>query len=121
MQLNEHGAVTKGRIFWYVPSRGLGRPRNVVVTKVGREWFYFEDVDGGNERRASLKTLEIDSGGMRSPGCLHESEERWQYNAMLNDAWSDFVKSLPHSTPHGIDLNSIGRAREALGLPPLTK
>lgn len=98
-----------GDVLWFVPTNG--RPRNVIVTKVGRKWAQV----GAHVGRIAIESWYMDGGQFTSPGRCHESEQEWRENEEADRAWLALCQSLQLTSRVAHDL-SIETIREAADL-----
>lgn len=115
---NPHG-IKVGQTLWFVPRASyLGRPRDIVVTQVGRVWIYATTHEGAREYRFSLEHLHGDSGR------LVVDRDAYEKANATNKAWQQLVRDLRDISgysgsiaPDGITLEKIEDIRMMIGLP----
>lgn len=100
-----------GQTLWYVPSRLYrGSPREVVVTKIGRQWGYIDGLPSSS--RFDLRTLKLDG----TTGSLYLNREVYEKQVTLNAAWTELRKAIDRccSAPDGVTINQIENAMRSL-------
>lgn len=111
--------ISVGTTLWYVPENRRmagygGEPRELVVTKVGRQWATVND-PRGTIRRVHMENLRADGEGYTSPGQCYRSREAYEVWLETSTAWGDLLKALDRKyyPPEGM---TAQRVRLALGM-----
>lgn len=94
--------------------RDGGRNGYRTVTKVGREWIYFE----GSAPRARIESLIADGGGYSSPGRYWLTQEAYEDERKLYLAWHAFRTDIAtiYKLPEDLTIEAIQDARKRLGV-----
>lgn len=86
--------LSVGHKLWYVPSeRWHGKPREVVVTKVGRKWATIES-DGREIGRVDKDSLIVDGGGYSSPGHCCRDRATHEAEVAKRAAWDSLRQAM---------------------------
>ena len=101
---------------WFVYiERRQGNPREIVVSKVGRKWIYFDD----GRSRFDLETKRVDAGVYSSSATIYESKEVYDKAVSLRLLWQKFYLEIEgrYRVPiKGITEDAINQAAKLLGL-----
>lgn len=98
---------TVGQELYFVPSRKGAEPRIYTIAKVGRQYLTLN-----NRMRAPINTLFIENFGQ-----LYLSEEHYQQQKAINDAWHKLlnrIDKLHRNAPKGITLEAIEQAEKLI-------
>ncbi len=94
--------IKVGDTLWFVwdsiGRRRFSDPQEVEITKIGRDWIYFD-----NGYRADKRTLIVDGKGYSSPGRLWRSIEEYHRSVAKDRAWDALRTALRdayHRPPH---------------------
>ena len=85
-----------------------------TVTKVGRDWIYFE----GSAPRARIESLIADGGVYSSPGRYWLTQEEYEDERKLYLAWHAFRTDIAtiYKLPEDLTIEAIQDARKRLGV-----
>ena len=105
-----------GDTLWFVYNKKRqGNPREIVVSKVGRKWIYFDN----GRSRFDLETKRVDAGVYSSPATIYESKEVYDKEVSLRLLWQKFyleVAGRYRAPIKGITEDAINQAAKLLGL-----
>src|SRR6266550_2190989 len=104
-----------GQVLYYVPAeRRFGKPYDVKVTKIGRNWAELE----GGQGRVDVKTLWLDGGQYASPGRCWLSREAYELHVLRQTVWRKLRLRLTNefTVPEGVTVEQIEQAAALLGL-----
>lgn len=104
--------LSVGQALWYVPSEGIGGPREVTITKIGRKWAQLS----GNHGRMDIKSYWIDGGQDTSPGRCWISKEVYEAELSRQKAWIVLYEMVwpKYRAPDGISTDAINSMIELL-------
>ena len=105
-----------GDTLWlvYIETRQRN-PREIVVSKVGRKWIYFDD----GRSRFDMETKMVDAGVYRSDAVIYESKEAYVKAVSLRLLWQKFyleVAGRYRAPIKGITEDMLNQAAKLLGL-----
>lgn len=105
-----------GDVLWLVYNGWLrNQPREIVVSKVGRKWVYFDKMDS----RFDAETWLVDGGRSGSPATIYESQDEYEKIVSLEKAWGRFSESVRNQyghTPKGVTEEAIEQAAKLLNI-----
>ena len=105
-----------GDTLWFVYNETRrGNPREIVVSKVGRKWIYFDD----GRSRFDLETRRVDAGVYSSSATIYESKEVYDKAVSLRLLWQKFYLEIGgwyRDPMKGITEDAINQAAKLLGL-----
>ena len=105
-----------GDTLWLVYNeKRRGNPREIVVSKVGRKWIYFDD----GRSRFDLETKRVDAGVYSSSATIYESKEVYDKEVSLCLLWQKLYRHMEgrYRAPiKGLTEDAINQAAKLLGL-----
>jgi hypothetical protein len=98
-------------LWWEYSEMSRGPGREVVITKIGRDWIYLN-----NRCRVDKRYLVADGGKYSPPGRCYLSKEAYAEMVELNKAWRDLRNAIISQVkiPDNVGLESIRTARRVL-------
>ena len=102
---NPHN-IKPGQELWFVPARYCNDRKEYAVTvaKVGRAWA---TVSNGPNCRFDLETLEFDTGGYNSPGCVYLSQEQWLLEKKRQLIWLNIGHATSRRLPDHVSVEQL--------------
>lgn len=86
-----------------------------VITNVGNKWVYFGDES--LIRRFDKETWKIDNGRYASPGDVYPSEQYYNEECELNNAWDELITSIRCiRMPKDMTVEKIKEIRKIMGI-----
>jgi hypothetical protein len=81
---------TVGQKLWFVPSdTRWNKAYEVEIKTIGRKWLTLK-----NDRRVDKETLRVDGGNYSSLGRCYLSQEEYEKETALIDAWRELEKRI---------------------------
>ena len=104
--------ISVGDVLYFVYDDRRQKGRNVVVSKVGRKWIYFD----GNRPRFDPVSFYVDGGKYSSPGRIYYCQQDYQDAVDLRSAWDSLRTKISgyYRVPDGVTKEMIEQAGKLL-------
>ena len=104
--------ISVGDVLYLAYDDRRQKGRDVVVSKVGRQWIYFD----GNRPRFDPVSFYVDGGNYSSPGRIYYCQQDYQDAVDLRSAWSRLKRLVDdrYTAPDGVTEEMIEQAGKLL-------
>ena len=104
--------ISVGDVLYLAYDDRRQKGRDVVVSKVGRQWIYFD----GDRSRFSPASFAVDGGKYSSPGRIYYCQQDYQDAVDLRSAWDSLRTKISgyYRVPDGVTKEMIEQAGKLL-------